>query len=464
MKLVRNYRPSIEEFSRVVVSDRIHNTQNYLRQIFIGVTWLYAAALHWAHFGYLNTYWEYYGFSYRPPSFFELALTFFLITIGAATMPLGYARASSMVLMLLYIVVYVPTMTITMGLDADRWSLYVPSLIALCAGFTVACILTRWMFNEPMPSDKMPNETFIGIVLSLFGISAIILFFNYREILTFASLDDIYQQRAAGAVTNLFIGYIKTYFSNVLSPILLTAGLIQRRHYLTLLGVFGCLFMYTIDAQRTVFLIPFIITGLYFSLTKFGYYLRSTAMPVALFTVIVLFCNIFGEGNPISSFFSKYVVFRTISLPGLSFSQYHDLFKGDGLTWWSHIRGIDLFVNPPPAFYAHPAWPNLGYIVGDYFYGNLENNANANLFAGDGVAAAGPFGVVIAGLSLAGWLVLLDRASAGWSRLFVVLVIFPVGFSLTNGHLSTVLLSFGGLFWLMIFAIYKPNRSLGDVL
>lgn len=430
------------------------------RLILVAATWFYAAALHWAHFGYLNTYWEYYGFTYRSPSGLELALAFSLITIGAATMPISYARASSMVLMLLFIVVYVPTMTITMALNADRWLLYAPSLIALCVGFTVACILTQWMFNEPMPSSRMPNETFVGIVLFLFTIAAIILFFNYRQILSFSSLDDVYQQRAAGAVTNLFVGYVKTYFSNVFSPILIATGLIERRRNLTFLGVSGCVFMYMIDAQRTVFLIPFIMIGLYFLLIKPNSYFRMTALPVASFTAVVFLCNLFGESNSISSFLSKYVVFRTIGLPALTFSQYHDLFNGDSLTWWSHIRGIDLFVNPPPAFYAHPAWPNLGYIVGDYFYGNLENNANANLFSGDGVAAAGPLGVVIAGLALTGWLVLLDRASAGWSRLFVVLVVFPVGFSLTNGHLSTVLLSFGGLFWLIVFAVYKPRRSL----
>ena len=426
-------------------------------------TWLYSISLSKAHSGYLNEYWEYYGFTYRPMNLIDIFLSFGLITIGAIAMPISYTRASSIVLMLLYIVVYVPTITLTMALNADRWVLYAPSLIALCFGFTIACVATRIAANKSAPSAQMPSETFTASILLIWVLSSAILFYNYRAILSFANLDDVYQQRAAGAVTNPAIGYLKTYYSNVFSPTLLAIGLVKRRYYLAALGAIGCIFMYTIDAQRTVFLLPIIMIGLYFALRNKSPFWRMSAMPVSLVTTIVLICDIFGSSNAITGFMSQYVIFRTLGLPGLTFSQYHDLFAGDGLTWWSHIRGLDLVISAPPAFYAHPAWPNLGYIVGDYFYGNLENNANANLFSGDGVAAAGPFGVVVAGLALSVWLVLLDRISAGWSRLFVTLVIFPVGFSLTNGHLSTVLLSFGGIFWLIIFSVYRP-QSPPDIL
>ena len=80
-------------------------------------TWLYSISLSRAHSGYLNEYWEYYGFTYRPMNLIDIFLSFGLITIGAIAMPISYTRASSIVLMLLYIVVYVPTITLTMALD-----------------------------------------------------------------------------------------------------------------------------------------------------------------------------------------------------------------------------------------------------------------------------------------------------------------------------------------------------------
>jgi hypothetical protein len=83
-------------------------------------------------------------------------------------------------------------------------------------------------------------------------------------------------------------------------------------------------------------------------------------------------------------------------------------------------------------------------------------NANANLFAADGVAAAGALGVAVIGIALAVWLWVLDRASAGWSQKFGVLITLPMAVSLTNGSLFTTLLSFGGLFWTLTFYFYKP--------
>ena len=47
-----------------------------------------------------------------------------------------------------------------------------------------------------------------------------------------------------------------------------------------------------------------------------------------------------------------------------------------------------------------------------------------------------------------------------WANLlFVLLIAVPVGFALSNAHLSTVLVSFGLAAWLLIFAFYKPGRG-----
>jgi hypothetical protein len=147
-----------------------------------------------------------------------------------------------------------------------------------------------------------------------------------------------------------------------------------------------------------------------------------------------------------------------LGLPGLTFSQYYDLFSAGGFTWWSHIKGLSLLIPAPEAYVEDAAWPNLGYMIGDRLYGSIEYNANANLFSGDGVAAAGPLGVGLIAIVLAIWLVWLDRLSQGWNRGFAILVILPIGLSLTNGHLFTTLLSFGGLFWMVTFYLYKPGR------
>jgi hypothetical protein len=75
------------------------------------------------------------------------------------------------------------------------------------------------------------------------------------------------------------------------------------------------------------------------------------------------------------------------------------------------------------------------------------------------VAAAGPIGVVLIGCLIGGWLLLLDRASRGWHRSFVIPVLFPVAMAMTNAPFFTLLLSCGGLFWLVVFWVFGPRHS-----
>jgi len=159
--------------------------------------------------------------------------------------------------------------------------------------------------------------------------------------------------------------------------------------------------------------------------------------------------------NNFASFLSTYLVFRTLALPGLTFSQYSDVFSNHGFTLWSHVRGINIFIAPPDFFADHASWPGLGYIVGDIVYKNIENNVNANLFSSDGLAAAGSVGVLVIGIIFIVWLMLLDNITHAWDRIFVILVTLPLALSLTNGPFFTMMWSFGGILWLGVFYFFK---------
>ena len=63
--------------------------------------------------------------------------------------------------------------------------------------------------------------------------------------------------------------------------------------------------------------------------------------------------------------------------------------------------------------------------------------------------------VSLIGIALAVWLAAMDRVARGWDRTFVALVMVPVALSLTNGHLFTTLLSFGGLFWMVMLYVSR---------
>jgi hypothetical protein len=158
------------------------------------------------------------------------------------------------------------------------------------------------------------------------------------------------------------------------------------------------------------------------------------------------------------------LIFRAIAVPGQVFTQYYDYFSQNGFTWWSNVRGINLIVPPPEALARDPKWPAIGRIVGEEYYGHLVTgvNANANAFAGDGIAAGGLIGLFVVGLFMMIWLRVLDVVSSRWSLPLVTLVMLPVALCLSNVHLTTVILSFGGGFWLLVLFLSRPEGVAGS--
>lgn len=411
---------------------------------------LLACAIWFAHAQYLGVVWQYYGFTYADPGIGGVIFALGLVSLGAITMPPTLRNPSSIVLLALYVVVYVPTVVISVGLLEDSISRYGVALISLSISFCGSCLAVRFFSKSIDAANRLPSVQFERAVFAIWLVLLAILVITYLPIMSFAGLDDVYSQRAAAAGGG-WLAYIKSYFSNVFSPALIAIGLCSSKRRFLIAGFVGCVVFYMITAQRTYFLLPVIALLLNAAIASKKNYLSASAIPVAFVAIVVFLSIVLYEESVLASLSSVYFVFRALGLPALSFSQYHDFFGFSGYTWWSHIKGIDLLISQPAYFAQNSLWPGLGYIVGDNYYNNPDVNSNANLFAADGLAAAGSLGVMVIGICFSVWLVILDRVARRWNKSFALLTILPVGLALTNGQFFTTLLSFGGLFWLFVF-------------
>jgi hypothetical protein len=428
------------------------------RGVLLAASLVYAWAIHYAHVEYLDPVWDYYGFTYWPPDLLDSLLIGGLVLLGGAVLPAVLARPSSIVLLLLFLVVYVPTIVITLCLDTDAVETYGQGLIVFGAAFAVACLGARARERRRPLEPREPDDRFMLVVLAAWAASAVVLVYAYGSMMRFVNLDSIYDQREAGRSTSLAMGYVQTYFSNVLSPALMAFGLLKSRWLLVVLGAIGCVIMFMINAQRTVFVLPFLIVGLHVVLSSRYTALRTSSFALLLLSGVTVLIAATYEDSLVATFFGIYLVYRTLCIPGLTYSQYYDLFSRDGFTWWSHVKGLNLLIPAPASYVNDSAWPNLGFVVGDRIYRSFDMNANANLFVGDGVAAAGALGVAVIGCAFAACLYWLDRSARGWDSRFTLLVLAPLAVTLTNGQLFTALLSFGGAFWMLTFYLYKPGR------
>lgn len=404
---------------------------------------------------YLSVEWGYTGLLYRPLGAGELVFVVAAVGLVSMAMPEKVVTPSSIIVWMLYAFVLVPTMAITFMTGERSSFAYIPSLAAMALVLAIGGIMADKNAVMAVGLQK-PDLRFVTMLCGAFLLCSLALYYQFGDILSFSAVDDVYFQRfAASEIGGGPIGYVRTHYSNVVTALLLAAGLSRRAFQpLILLGIAASILTYMIDAGKLALIIPVIVLA-------FFAVIRLTSGKTYILTIGIagltgLSSLLVTQLSPVK-IVADLLLFRSIAIPAQTFAQYADLFAARGHTYWSNVRIINLFVPPPASFSADPYWPVLGQIVGAEYYGfGSRMNANANLFVGEGVAAAGAIGVLVLGAIFVFLLATMDRAAQRWDAKFAVLATLPLALSLTNVHLSTLILSFGGFALWCVFRFYKP--------
>jgi hypothetical protein len=414
---------------------------------------LYVAALTLGHERYLAVEHIFWGFN--QPHYDPLALFVMVVfaIVPASVMPLYFNRPSTLFIYALAFFVYMPALVIAMLNRVDALDAYFWLFFNFCLGLVICSILVRSTGGASL-EDKEPSRFLINFNLCGAVVCFIVLFFTYRDILSFSGLNEVYLQRERGAATSLFIGYCQVYLAYFFSPVLFVSGVLYKRTLLALLGFSGFIFIYMITAERTVVLLPFILLVVAVAFKMRGFGARNGYGLFLVGAVFIALISLLFEQSQIISQLGIYFFMRLIAIPGLFVSQYYDLFSVQGFTHWSHVSVIGNLFEVPIAYATDEKWPALGKILAERVLG-IQSQSNAGFVATDGVAAFGSIGVLIICLLYGVWLLVLDHVARGWNLLFLMTVLFPLAFITTNGSLFTVLTSFGGALWIVLLWIDK---------
>jgi len=133
------------------------------------------------------------------------------------------------------------------------------------------------------------------------------------------------------------------------------------------------------------------------------------------------------------------------------FNLYIEFFTSNPQTYYSHVTDISLLIEYP---YDLP----VGRVVGAYQYGTPDINANSGIWATDGVASAGLFGVLLIGVALGAFLGFTNRITNTIRHDFVSVALVPLVLLMTNVSMFTTLASGGGI--LLVFIIRRLGRDL----
>lgn len=371
-----------------------------------------------------------------------------------------FNKISDVFLLVLLVFLYLPVIVISLGERRDFSIEYLLFLISIFISYFIISLPSKICFSKKLinqfPEEKKVFKSYLNFVFFLWIISAFFIIYVYKSIIYFASLDVIYDQRIVGAAKNLAEGYLQTYFGYVLSIALVVFGLFLGKKFYIVLGCFGCVLLYGVTAERSIILMPLFAYIFY----KFAKNHEKSIKIVFYFLLIsglyFIFAGFFGDYNKLFKDISFYYLTRVVATPGLLVFDYYDFFSEIGYTFYSHVKGFNIFFNPSYPLAVDEFYPALGKIIARDLY-EVNSNMNASFLATDGAAALGLLGIIIISCVLSIALFCFNYVSFGWPREITYPLMAQLAFLLTNGSFFTMMFSFGGIFWFIFFLLSKLN-------
>ena len=412
----------------------------------MAVSALYILALDFAYRAYLPKFWGSWGFLHFPKSDTEYVLMVLVALVPAAWLRSANERPSTLFQLILYLLVYVPTIIVSYNavpsLNDRLFSLWA----SLFAGTALIAAITSFL---PLYLGRIrlpPNHRSVLIALAVAAMLSLVIYANGSNIDIFA-FRDIYKHRFAVAKQESFAPAVYSYWW--LSGAILPLGLVWATHTRNFLLFFVCfvlqIIMFGVSASKAAGLTAFATPLLYI----YACYFRKSfgIVMISIFAIFVMSAGLFATNQGIAGIIISTLLARTIGIPGITAIQYDEFFSTYGYTYWSHVNVVRLFVD-------YPYSRDIPYEVGMHFYQNDLLSWNANFWASDGIAAFGLPGIIIISILAGITFRVLDqsckhidpRVSAAWS--------LTPAMALANVGLFTCLLTDGfGIMILIAFML-----------
>jgi len=426
---------------------------------FVGCSLALTAAFHFCYAEYLADLWYYFGFNPITAEWHIIALTYLIAVAPSLWMPCEFKRPSLVLYWSVYAITYIPSILVLTFAVSDGESPRYALQAALFASMQIIG-LCYWLPAIRIRKKHLTVPSFLTIVLlcsaSLIGV----LVLTYGVSFSLAPLSDPYGARSAASVAGgSLVGYASAWIPPIVIGLLMSLGYVRKNWMLVTAGIAVSIYLYMAVASRG-HLTPIVIAAAVFLAALINRNKIGTFMMGGCALLIVLLTLSYSGWNDetltntqglSSVMLAQFIVlFRTFGNTGLLTLKYDDFAATEGYTYWSHVRGIDAFVDYP---FNEP----LSREVGLHTYGSFDNNAVAHMFAYDGIAAAGIDGVLVVGVicMLVFWFI--DSVSARLDKVFTAIFICYYISMLNNTGLFTTLIGHGLVIQILVL-YYMPRK------
>jgi hypothetical protein len=429
------------------VDEQVDRPSRWPRRLLALGTAVYSVYVPWLYVSRVHPIFDYMGFSYNRPGAIWMVIAVTLAALpGILWLPLDFERPSDLIVTVIYLVVYVPSLTIPfLALSDPREYLWMA--LALLGCFFVITRFTR------QPALAIPRSPFTGInldrlmlVLAIASSAWIAIRLGFRGVPALLDVYDVrsdYVERLEDAP--VILSYVINWLGHVVYAYFIARGIYSRRTWMWSVGILGNLYVYTLTGFKSV-LFSMVLILLVAILLR-----ARTHRAVRLIGGVLAALFLFGLIDDLVGGYLATGLFtqRVIMVPGLLTGYYYDFFSTNPklLLLHSIFRWAGTYPYPAP-------YPVL---IAQYYL-NMDGFANANYLA-DAYANFGIPGMFAFSLLLGLLLWVLDSLCEGMDVGYAASLSIVAFFTITNAALLTGMLSFGILFLLLVLWLHPLEES-----
>jgi hypothetical protein len=394
---------------------------------------------------------EYLGIVYSPRPLPLILFSYLLLLLVAYTLPQNHNRPSTMILLFLFLISYVP---ITTFYAMSSQTLVMP-LLCLSFIFIFINISVRDTSLLKMSTGNLEIQRglFFFFLLVFSVIAYAVLIYRFGITTHVPSFNEIRELREAYREEgNRLIIYLFKWQSSVINPLLFILGLLFRNVWLIIFSITGQLYLYSIGGHKAIFFINFLMLFVFVGMK----YFQKSFNNFILTSLIMLVVLLMGVDYLINdySLMSSILVRRMFLVPAQFFYYYYDYFS---------VHPIDFFAQnfPFSMFLTSHYSAEIPYVIAGHFVNKSSIHANANMFA-DSYANLGLIGFFLIGFIFLLILKFLDSVSQ-FKNTYIILPLLSFSvINIANSSLITTLITHGFLFTLFVITIMpsvKPKYS-----
>lgn len=377
-------------------------------------------------FGYMLNY------EYHPMKGVEFALYSFLCVFPIVFYK-GFRYLASIISIFSYILVYIPFLHtfFVANYPSEKVIPFITVFVIIqCVFFlTDKLQIGKKIYPTKKTISFRQFEWFTLLVMFLI----IIPNFGKMHMVNFTSSEGsemLYDLREENAFNSYWGGWAKYVFL----PILMVCYLKGNEYLKFILAFGGMMLIFMLDMQKITFIIPFVITILFF-LYKYHQRLFINHFHIIIFlSLMILPVSMILADNELYDAVSSILIMRTQCVGGRQLASYFNFFEigNHPYTYFSHVNFVNMLTGMYP--YSTP----LGYVIS-----GTDTNSNANFFLMDGIAGCGLLGCVIVSMVFVVFKAILNTVGNNIDKGFCAIILVFAIANMMNVSLFTALLTGG---------------------